>query len=540
MLAYTNNAQSTLASAILAGATTVSVAAGDGDLFPAIDAADDDWFPLTLVALDGATYEVLKATARVDDVITVERGQENTPAALDFATGSIVSLRMTSAAFDEFAKSGDETALLTKGLNLAIQTNLDDFPYELSLPGITALEEGLRISFKPALANSRTDATLDLNGLGVKSIRVSYTASNTGLLEIGDFQEHRIIDLHFDVASDRWLADSPVVRYPGPASTISSGLVEQSPFTTDAVFDLNTDPTTFSGAPAFFTRTGISRIIKDFFDAQSSSNFPTMWTNFGSGGLGDKVVTGDETFSAGSYFNYRTFTLNSGAIMRCDFGSVVVIRASEDIVINGDVFFSEANVDAWPVGFVGPRAAPTDVAHTGAVPDYVPSQLFELGGQNTGAALSSGQMYNAVLQGLAMSKFHGGHGRGKLPLGEADSHVKGHGGLILIAPSITINGTAKFHLPTRALNGAGGTETSGVGALAANTSQAAGGMLIAASETLSVQTASRYRVEDPSGAYKTYGEVKVGGTDPALPFAGAAAGMFWQVDLDSNFVGRLI
>jgi len=96
-LKLANNATSVLAGSIDAVASTISVASGDGSLFPSLGAGD--WFPLTLVKSDG-TREVLKCTARTSDVLTVTRGQEGTSAAA-FTAGSRVDLRLTAAAITE-------------------------------------------------------------------------------------------------------------------------------------------------------------------------------------------------------------------------------------------------------------------------------------------------------------------------------------------------------------------------------------------------------------------------------------------------------
>lgn len=102
----TNNATSLLAGAIDAAATTLSVENADAGKFP--NPAAGDWFPLTIV--DNANnMEVLKATARVGAIITVERAQEGTTAKA-FAAGSRVDLRLTSSAMLEVVPTAMEAA----------------------------------------------------------------------------------------------------------------------------------------------------------------------------------------------------------------------------------------------------------------------------------------------------------------------------------------------------------------------------------------------------------------------------------------------
>lgn len=93
-LKLSNNATSTLASSVSTVATTLSVQSGDAGLFPSLGA--NDWFPLTVVDTNG-NREVMKATGRAGEVITVERAQEGT-SAIAFQAGDRVDIRATSAA----------------------------------------------------------------------------------------------------------------------------------------------------------------------------------------------------------------------------------------------------------------------------------------------------------------------------------------------------------------------------------------------------------------------------------------------------------
>lgn len=90
---YTNNATSTLAEGISDSATSLTLATGGGALFAA--PADGDWQMLTLANADGTLVEIVKATARSGDVLTVERAQEGTTA-LAWATDDKVQARLTA------------------------------------------------------------------------------------------------------------------------------------------------------------------------------------------------------------------------------------------------------------------------------------------------------------------------------------------------------------------------------------------------------------------------------------------------------------
>jgi hypothetical protein len=104
-----NNASGTLATAISASDTGIALATGNGALFPTLSAGE--YFYLTLTAPSGA-FEIVKATARVGDALTVVRAQEGTTA-IGFPVGSRVELRVTAAAVNDRV---DEAELLTTTL----------------------------------------------------------------------------------------------------------------------------------------------------------------------------------------------------------------------------------------------------------------------------------------------------------------------------------------------------------------------------------------------------------------------------------------
>lgn len=89
----TNNATSKLATDLSSVATSLSVTAGTGALFPSLGVSD--YFYLTIIATSN-TFEIVKVTARVDDTFTIVRAQEGTQA-LPFAAGSAAELRVTAA-----------------------------------------------------------------------------------------------------------------------------------------------------------------------------------------------------------------------------------------------------------------------------------------------------------------------------------------------------------------------------------------------------------------------------------------------------------
>ena len=88
---FTNNAATTLASGVLIGDTSLTVAAGTGAEFPTLTGSE--YFFCTL-ANNAGSIEIIKVTARSTDTFTIVRGQDGTSAAA-WSAGDKVELRLT-------------------------------------------------------------------------------------------------------------------------------------------------------------------------------------------------------------------------------------------------------------------------------------------------------------------------------------------------------------------------------------------------------------------------------------------------------------
>ena len=95
---FTNNAATTLASGILSGATSLTVATGTGALFPSLSGGN--FFYCTLQNTAGTTVEIVKVTARSTDTFTIVRAQEGTTDSA-FSTGDKVELRLTAGEINQ-------------------------------------------------------------------------------------------------------------------------------------------------------------------------------------------------------------------------------------------------------------------------------------------------------------------------------------------------------------------------------------------------------------------------------------------------------
>ena len=96
---FTNNAVATLSASINSTATTITVASGQGALFPTLSTGD--YFYATIIDSSN-NIEIVKVTARSTDSLTVVRAQESTTGR-SFVGGDSISLRVTAAGLNNFA-----------------------------------------------------------------------------------------------------------------------------------------------------------------------------------------------------------------------------------------------------------------------------------------------------------------------------------------------------------------------------------------------------------------------------------------------------
>ena len=117
---FSNNGSSLLASGITSASGAVTITAGQGVLFPALSAGQV--FTATLEDTSG-NLEVVLATARAGDTISITRAQENT-SALAFASGSRFELRPTAGVLSGMLqKNGGDTLSGATTNNGIIQQN---------------------------------------------------------------------------------------------------------------------------------------------------------------------------------------------------------------------------------------------------------------------------------------------------------------------------------------------------------------------------------------------------------------------------------
>ena len=97
---FANNASSSLASNITSVATSLSVSAGSGALFP--NPSGGDFFLMTLIGSTSGvetSWEIIKVTARSTDTLTIVRAQESTTA-YAWTAGTKIELRLTAGSMN--------------------------------------------------------------------------------------------------------------------------------------------------------------------------------------------------------------------------------------------------------------------------------------------------------------------------------------------------------------------------------------------------------------------------------------------------------
>jgi hypothetical protein len=100
---FANNASSTLAADIDETSLSIEVSAGDGAFFP--QPAAGEYFLCTVVN-DLNEVEIVKATGRSGDTLTVERGQEST-VPRGYSAGDRIELRLTRETLENFLQSSE-------------------------------------------------------------------------------------------------------------------------------------------------------------------------------------------------------------------------------------------------------------------------------------------------------------------------------------------------------------------------------------------------------------------------------------------------
>ena len=211
VMKFTNNAASTLASSILSSDVSLTVATGQGALFPSLGAGD--YFYCTLANTVG-TVEIVKVTARATDTFTITRAQDGTTAA-NWSLGDKVELRLVAASLNDIPKL-DEANTFSGANTFSANTSFTSTGAVQVSKGTTAQQPG-----SPTSGMFRFNTTLtQFEG---------YDGSSWG--GIGGAQAGGVIQVNKTTASTSYTIPSgsngltvgPVTLGSGVAITVASG-----------------------------------------------------------------------------------------------------------------------------------------------------------------------------------------------------------------------------------------------------------------------------------------------------------------------------
>lgn len=191
-LKLANNAAGTLSTPITASDVGLVLTSGDGAKFPTLSSGD--YFYATLLST-GGTREIVKATARVGDTLTIVRAQEGTTAS-SFSSGSLLELRVTAASVattlagvlsvKEFGAVGngstDDTASVQLAINAAsVSGGVVYFP-----PGTYRITDTLNI----------TSSGVTLEGAGPSASQLYCDNTNKDSVYLQGLSAPGIYDCH--------------------------------------------------------------------------------------------------------------------------------------------------------------------------------------------------------------------------------------------------------------------------------------------------------------------------------------------------------
>lgn len=185
---FKNNSITTLGSEVSSVTTTITLATGSGNSFPAISGGQ--FFTGTMIAAGSTTgtpNEIVKVTARVGDTLTVLRGQEGTAAA-SWSVGDIFAGLPTAGFFNDVILESD--VQLQAG-NSAVDTGAANQAIIVLAPAIGSLGS---IMYAPIRilkeANPNTGAyTIIVNGLPAKPLLLNGQPMAAGQLAASEIFE---------------------------------------------------------------------------------------------------------------------------------------------------------------------------------------------------------------------------------------------------------------------------------------------------------------------------------------------------------------
>ena len=306
---FTNNAATTLASGITNVATSLTVAAGKGALFPTISGSD--FFYATLANGSGGV-EIVKVTARSTDTFTIVRGQDGT-SGVAWNTGDKVELRVTAAAMGAMAQTANNLSDLasasTARTNLGLGTIATQAASSVSITGgsITGITD-------LTVADGGTGASTLTSGGYLKGAGTSAITSQTGI-PAGDITSGTVGTARLGSGTAN---SSTYLRGDSTWATVSGGVTSAVAGNGIAV-SAATGAVTFSAAAPTADSVG-SYVFGMYYKNSGGSITFTFGTNYAGGGgnsswaagvLDGGVNAGQTTLSGTWKYLGATYTLGA-------------------------------------------------------------------------------------------------------------------------------------------------------------------------------------------------------------------------------------
>lgn len=186
---YANNAKSILSSAVTSSATTFYINSSDAALFPT-PVAGTEFFRLRLTdaLAPNSVEEIVYVTTRSGNTLTVIRGQEGTTAQA-WAVNTPCWNAATAGTYYQFMQH--YYGVNSSGINFyTVATQTYGHAYY----------DGMLVEFLPLLANTITNPTLNVNGLGA----VVITNSDGSTILAGQLPAYSIVACVYNSAGPRW------------------------------------------------------------------------------------------------------------------------------------------------------------------------------------------------------------------------------------------------------------------------------------------------------------------------------------------------
>ena len=205
-----NNIRTSLAGAISAVATNMTVQSGVGATLPSPNNANGEFFDFTIQdQATGLRVEIVAVTAVVGDLLTIVRGQQSTTGQA-WNAGDTCFLGVTKGAYDSWVQPVQEQ---TNAFNHATAGGTSDAITATYTPAYAAWVDGMTFFVKITAANTTTTPTVSPNGLAAKTI----VKGAGSALRKDDLVVGMIAEFKYSATLDKVVCQNP--------DTLTSGIV---------------------------------------------------------------------------------------------------------------------------------------------------------------------------------------------------------------------------------------------------------------------------------------------------------------------------